>query len=816
MEGTERHMPDDETTSGPATTPQPAASSQQPALGEQERAVLRRLLRGELTVRAAAQQAGVGRRDLARWRRAYLAEKLPPRDATVRLPVSAPVTIRWDTWGVPHISGETLRDLCVGLGYAMAQERLWQLDWLRRSARGELAAVLGREALEGDRAMRIIGIGRAADAAVAALSADEAAALAGLADGINAWLAQCGDRLPLEFDVLEYAPAPWRPADSVAILKYQQWLLTGRLENIAVAEAARRNIAGDLVAAFLATEEGQETIIPGPGAGEAAAGAETGAGSNNWALAPSRTTSGAAAVAADPHQPFHQPGQYFEAHLQGAGLDVAGAFPVGTPICAFGRNRRLAWGRTNHSVSVRDLYVEETEPGEPTRYREGDVWRSFLVEEQAIAIKGEATEYISVKRSVRGPIVSGLVPELEYWSGPPLSLRWVGLEPATGLQAALDLMRAGSVAEARAALRGWVLPVNNFVLADVDGQIAYQVAGRVPQRGDARRGYRKPAEPGDQWGEPYPFEQLPHELQPARGWVATANNPPWPADVPWVRLGVWADGYRMRRIRARLEERERHTLAEIGAIQADVVSGRAQDLAGRLAWWFRETGEPDLEQAALWLERWDCAYSRDAVGASIFEAFWRAWLERVADGRFPTRLVELVQGQCGALARAILLGRRLDWFSSRTVREQVRAAGREALRRLQAAAGPEMATWRWGRLHRVTWPHALGARPGLRRLNVGPFATGGGVSIVRAATHGDRPPFTVTGGSTYRFLADLGDPTRALSVSPTGQSGHAGSRHYRDQTRLWLADAYKPLWLDDSQIAANLEGTTVLVPEAAG
>jgi penicillin amidase len=298
--------------------------------------------------------------------------------------------------------------------------------------------------------------------------------------------------------------------------------------------------------------------------------------------------------------------------------------------------------------------------------------------------------------------------------------------------------------------------------------------------------------------------------------VATANNPPWPDDEPWVKLGVWADGYRMRRIRARLEERERHTIDEIAAIQGDIVSGRAVDLAGRVAWWFQQTGEPRLEEAAVWLEHWDHAYSRDAVGASIFEAFWRVWLERVADGRLPTRLVDLTKSQGGALARAILLGRQTDWFNSRTVREQIRAAGREAVRQLEEAAGVEMAGWRWGRLHRVRWPHALGERSGLKRLSVGPFATSGGDSIVRSASHGDRPPFTVTGGSTYRLVVDLADSTQALSISPTGQSGHAGSRHYRDQTRLWLNDEYKPLWLDDDLVAANLEGTTTLMPAAGG
>lgn len=780
-------------------------------LGERERTIMGRLLRAEVTAAAAAAEAGVGRRELVRWRRAYLTAKAPPRDATVRLPVSAPATIRWDTWGVPHVEAASLRDLYVALGYAVAQERLWQLDWLRRTARGTLAAVLGPAALESDRAMRTLGLGAAAEAAVAALTDEEATTLDGLSDGINAWLSAAPE-LPVEFDILEYRPTAWTVADGLAVWKYQQWLLTGRLENIAAAEAARRNLSGELQARFLTTEEGQETIIPGGLAGLPAAGTEAAAGSNNWALAPSRTTTGAAALASDPHQPFHAPGQYFEVHLRGAGLEAAGALAVGGPAIWFGRNRRLAWGLTNHAVSTRDLYVEETEPGEPNRYREGEVWRSFQVHEEAIEVRGEKTEYISVRRTVRGPVVSALLPELEYWSGPPISLRWVGFEPESGLQAALDVARAGSVEQARQALRGWVLPPFNWVLADVDGAIAYQVAGRVPTRGEARRGYRKADQPADRWGEPTPFEALPREVAPARGWVATANNPPGHGDQDWQSLGLWADGYRMRRIRQRLEARDQHTPEEIGALQADTVSGRAVDLAGRVAWWLRQTGEPQLGELAGLLETWDHAYALDRVGASIFETFWRVWLEEVANAQLPSRLNSLVQGEAGAVARAVLLGRFPAWFTSGTVREHIRAAGREALKRLEAAAGAEPAAWRWGRLHRATWPHALARRAGLRRLSVGPFATSGGVSIVRAASHGSQPPFAVTGGSTYRLVVDLSDPTKALTVNPPGQSGHPGSRHYRDQARLWLRDEYKPLWLRDELIDANRAGVTILQP----
>jgi penicillin G amidase len=786
-------------------------------LGTHERAVLRRLLRAEVTLAEAARQEGVGRREIVRWRRSWLAEKLPPRAATVLAAVDGPTTIRRDAWGVPHVSADSLADLCLGLGYAMAQERLWLLDWYRRQAWGTLAEVLGSAALAGDREARILGLGRAALQAEDHLTADERTMLAGITAGINAWLEQAGDTLPLEFDALDYRPAPWRVVDCLAIWKLRQWDSTGRLQNVAAAEAIRRNLTSDFIALFLATEEGQETIYPSePDAAAPAPGGDAGGGSNNWAVTAERTTTGAPALAGDPHHPFRQAWLYFECHLRGAGLNVAGATILGLPCFFYGRNERLAWSVTNHSVSTRDLYIEETESGEPNRYREEGVWRSFVVEEEEIQVRDAPTEYVSIKRSVRGPIVTSIVPELEYWSGPPLSLRWVGYEPETGLGAILNLARANTVAEGRAAMRDWRLPVLNLALADTEGTIAMQTAGRVPKRGEARPGYRKPTEAVDGWLGHYAVDEMPAEVQPARGWVASANNAPWPAESDWTKLGAWADGYRMRRIRHRIEARARHTPEELGAIQADIVHGRALDLAGRLAWWLEETGEPTLEDLARHLHAWDGRYAPDLIAPTIFETLWGAWLERVTDGRMPTRLIELTQPRAGALARALLLGEESGWFHARTVREQLRAAAREAVKRLESAAGADSAGWTWGRLHRATFAHPLGDRPGLRRLSIGPYPTSGGSSTVRAAGHGDRPPFAAVGGAVYRLVADLSRADQCWSVVPTGQSGHPASPHYRDQTPLWLADRYKPLWLSDALIDANLEGVTTLNPAAAG
>ena len=339
----------------------------------------------------------------------YLRSKVPPRDATLTGAVGGDVTVRRDSWGIPHIRAATMPDLAFGLGYATAQEYLWRLDYTRRQARGSLAAVLGRSALSSDVLMRRLGLGTNADAVAAALAPPLAETLAALAAGINRWTetATAAGVLPVEFDWLGYAPEPWTAADTVAIWKQRWWTLTGRLENITLGEAARRTLPPELLTAFMTTELGEETIVPGgaPSGGPVPGGADTGEGSNNWAVSGARTTTGYPVLCSDPHNPFGQPGQWFQARLTltDGSFDVAGAVYAGTPGVYFGRNRKLAWGFTNHVASIRDLYVERTDPARPGGYLEGDVWHPFDVERIGLAVRGEADATVEVRRTPRSP-----------------------------------------------------------------------------------------------------------------------------------------------------------------------------------------------------------------------------------------------------------------------------------------------------------------------------------------------------------------------------------------------------------------------------
>jgi penicillin G amidase len=773
--------------------------------------------------------------------------KVPPREATLTGPVSAPVTIRWDTWGIPHIRGRTRADLCFGLGYATAQEHLWRLEYCRRQARGQLAAILGRSALASDRTMRLLGIGRNADQTWQREPEVVVESLAALTAGINQWIEQAIERrvLPVEFDWLGYEPAPWTPADSIASWKARWWMLTGRLENITLVEAARRHLPPELLDAFLAVELGEEAILPASRAGDASevgpdtratpaslpsGGTDTGEGSNNWTVSGALTTTGYPVLCSDPHNPFSQPSQWFEAQLtlEDGSLDVAGAVYISVPAVYFGRNRHVAWGFTNHVAPIRDLYVETTDLAEPDRYREGDEWRPFEINQESVEVRGETAERLEVRRTIRGPVVNAILPKLRD-DEPPISLRWSGTEVGSGLEALLGLNAASSAQASIEAMAHWPAPIANLLVADTSaggGHIAYHAVGWVPRRSEAKRGYRQGTEPKDAWEGFLPYDSLPHGENPSRGWFATANQPPWredPPEISYLAGAAWADGGRMRRIRTRIENATANggklSPRELGAIQGDITSQRAAELLPAL---LRVLGgdasapstPPLVHEAITLLGDWDARFVEDAAAPTVWTAFWDHWLRRVAGARFPAELVGLTHGQVGAVARMLLLDEDTSpsWFQGRPIQSEVIAAFAEALSWLVARFGAEPANWAWGKHHTVTWSHAL-ADHGDRRqaaaelFNVGPFSTTGG-NTVRAAGYGMSRPYHVTGGATYRLVADLSPGGGLWSVSTTGQSGHPASVHYANQAPLWLADEYHPFPMDDFEA----EGVTKIVP----
>jgi penicillin amidase len=879
---------------------QPRSSAR--ALGASERRALAvAALRSDRSLDDFASAHDLTPAALRRLIRAELAARLPHIDGALAGPVGRPVEIVRDRYGIPHVFAESEEDAYAGLGVVVAQDRLWQLEYRRRWAYGTLAELLGPVALATDVAARTLRFDRVAEAEHAEHPPETRRLLDAYADGINAAIAAFGDRLPIEFDVLGIRPAPWRAVDTVTIARASLWQFSGRIENIVIGEAAERLLPPELAARFLSVEAPNETILPphpSPATLTPARSALTPAlsqrerergqalhlpavrvgeggrarevepqGSNQWAVGPGLSASGAPLLASDGHVPYYQPSTRYEVHPAGGDLDVVGIADVGAPLIHNGRTRGVAWGLTNNVSSNRDLYVEEPNPADPDEVRDGTGWARLETRQEEIRVRGAAPVRLTVRTGPRGPIVNHLIPSVEPRGDPPLALRWVGLDPRDCITGGLKLSRAQSCAEARETHRLWQFSGQNPGFADTAGHLGYQMRGRFPFRGRMTRGYRSPASPDDAWQEPIAFDQLPAETDPERGWIGSANQRPHPLDSDLPLYGAYGDGYRGRRIRTILGKggplRPPFSLGDMGAMHNDVYSGRAADLKGVLAGLLtgRPADEPadaspdrpspmdaELARAARLLVRWDCRFTVGSVGASLFAVFWWRWCERVAAARFPEHLLGPMAGAAGAVAHDLLVEGDFGWLDSArapftptlsqgeresgsplpagagsgvrevrevlTVRSLARATMAEALAWLRERLGPDWRRWTWGRLHPLTLTHALSAgRPIFAALfDVGPRPCPGATGVLNQNSYVVRDRFWTTGGPHYRFLVDLAEPGQAHGVNTAGNSGNPASPHYADQFADWLAGRYHPLWMDRASIDANAEATLSLTP----
>ncbi len=539
------------------------------------RDLLRRLGAGE-AIESICKDAGWTRAEFdSRWQH-EAASRVPCCEGQVVTNVQTAVTIDRDRCGIPHIFADDHRDLWFGFGYAMAQDRLFQMDYLRRKGHGRLAEVLGPEGVPLDLVARTVGLNRIAQAEWPRLPEETRDLLQAFVAGVNAWIEHCGEQLPIEFDLLDYRPDPWSPLDSLAIENEFRWYLTGRFPVIVVPELAKQVLGdGPLYREFLLGEADEEAIVPpeayrkqqleaGADAWSGlarrrredvgqATGDPAGTGSNNWVVAGRHCRSGQPMVASDPHIAFEAVSCWYEAHLCGGDFNVAGMAYVGMPAILCGRNERVAWGITNNICSQRDLYQERSDPGHPNSFLFDGRWEPARELVETIQVKG-AEQPISrtIRFSRNGPVVDEILPPPGNQTG-PVTLKWLGAYQGGWLTALLGIDRARSVAEFREALRPWHVPTFNLVAADVDGQIAVQCAGRIPLRKIAERGYRPGWDSEHQWIGLLPFEALPHAVDPGRGWLATANNRLAGNDYPYPLYGTWPAGHRAARIRQMIE-----------------------------------------------------------------------------------------------------------------------------------------------------------------------------------------------------------------------------------------------------------------------
>ena len=755
----------------------------------------------------------------------------------------APAEIVIDRWGIPHIRATTRHDVFFAQGFAVARDRLWQLDLWRKRGLGKLAEDFGPGFLAEDRASRLFLYRGDMQAEWAAYGTQEAHTITdAFVQGINAWIAQTvadPSLLAPEFGAMGTQPARWAPEDVVRIrghgLVRNVLSEVARVQILARADDATELVRRSLEPDWTATVPDGLNIADIPANvldvfklatvrldfAEARLAADLAdawkwigvtelgdvyeQGSNNWAVAGSRTDTGRPILGSDPHRAHALPSLRMIVHLTGPGIDVIGAGEPALPGISIGHNDYCAFALTIFPMDQEDLYVYETDPANPDRYRYGHGWEDMRVVTEAIAVFGNDPQSVMMKFTRHGPVVhEDLARNRAY------AIRSVWFSPgASAYLTSISYMEAGSLADFERSLHGWSTPSVNQVYADRDGNIAGYAAGRAPNRPNWDGLLPVPGDGRYEWDGFVKFTDLPRSINPARGFVATANEMNLPADYPYQthKLGFeWAERSRTTRIHEVLDSQPKHTLADSQALQTDDVSIPARRISPLLGT-LKAVGDAAIGLALL--SGWDFRLGRGSAAAALFEVWWAKHLK-------PAMLDLVAQDK---IVRALLIPGDIETLLDMLERNDPRIPDRDrllmrtigtAMAECRKLMGDDVATWQWGKLHHGFFEHPL-ARITPTLHSVGPVAKGGSGSTPMAA--GYRPSdFRVTTGASFRMVVDVGNWDASVCINAPGQSGDPRSSHYGDLAPIWGAGDYVPMLFSAAAIDAAAELVIGLVP----
>ncbi len=755
----------------------------------------------------------------------WLRGSLPRTEGTIEIAgLEATVEVLRDADGLVTIRAGGERDAARALGYVHAQDRLWQMDFMRRAGAGRLSEVAGPATLPTDRLMRALGLYRVARTNLEILAPETRALLNAYAEGVNAYLEDPPRAWPLEFHLLAppfgYRPEPWRPADSMVWSRIMALRLAGNWsDEIRRARLSKRLspeqidfLWPDYPAGVPSTIPDLAALLDGlpldrlardttwtPTWTSAASQA-----SNSWVLAGSQTESGAPILANDPHLSLNAPGQWYLARIEIPGLTLTGATAPGLPFLVFGHNGRIAWGFTNTHGDAQDFFIEKFVPGDYGRYQTPEGPRAFVTREETIQVAGAAPERFTVRSTRHGPLISDIVPRVRDAAAPEtaLALAWTALRGDDRTAGAFHAMnRARDWPEFREALRDFHSPQQNIVYADTTGAIGFAAPARVPirKRGDGRAPV--PGWSGDyDWTGFVPFEALPLTLNPPSGRIVAANNKIVPDDYPYLIAADWPDHYRARRIHELLDGAGPLTPEAATAMQQDTLSLGARDLLPLLLG--TVPASPRGSEALALLAVWDRRMERDQAAPLIFYAWIRELNRRLFADELGRIFGAFQRPKMDLLVRTLTEGQ--AWCDDTTTSPREDCAGQmaraleDALDLLEARFGQPLDRLRWGAAHIARFPHPILSRVpyfddlfgyrveadgGNNTLNKAGARFGGPVETLFADVH----------GPGYRAVYDLADLDRSRFMIATGQSGNPLSPLYGNLARRWRDGIYLKL-----------------------
>ena len=770
----------------------------------------------------------------------YVQSKLPTRQGEIAFSaLKEPVTVRYDERGVPHIRAGNQLDMYRALGYVQAQDRLFQMEIMRRLARGELAQVLGPKLVPTDTLFRSLRIRERAARYVTELDQQSPAwlALQAYLDGINHYQATRAN--PVEFDVLGIPPRPFTAEDTLSVAGYMAYSFAAAFRTEPLLTYVRDQLGSDYLNIFDLDWQSKGVLPPTLTANDwktlstlaqlshqalSHAGLAQFEGSNAWAVSGKRTQSGKPLLAGDPHIRFSVPAVWYEAQLSAPDFDLYGYHQALVPFAFLGNNRAFGWSLTMFQNDDLDLIAEKTNPQNPNQVWYQGKWVDMTRTQEQIAVKGEAPVTLTLRRSPHGPIVNDVLGPV---AGPtPIAMWWGFLESKNPiLEGFYRLNRANTLSKARKAASYIHAPGLNLVWANAKGDIGWWAAAQLPKRPAGVNpafildGSTAQADkPGF-----YPFSDNPQEENPKRGYIVSANA------QPVSPTGIEIPGYYNLADRGQQLNRQlsdpgvKWNLKNSQALQLGTATDYAQRVISPLLPVLRNVvSDPAELKLVEQLAQWKGDYPLDSTSATVFNQLLfsladTAMLDELGDGFFDillsTRVIDAALPRLAASPDSPWWDNR-NTLTKETRSDTVKVAWQNSIAQLTSVLGDDPAQWHWGRAHTLTHEHPLGKQKPLDwLLNVGPFAAPGSHEVPNNLSARLGPaPWAVSYGPSTRRLIDFADPSHGLTINPVGQSGVPFDKHYRDQAPSYIEGDYDKPYIDDAEIELNTRGTLRLMP----
>lgn len=787
---------------------------------------------------------------------------LPDYKATLTFSeLNQPVDIHWDEFGVPHIYADNQPDLYFSLGYVHAQDRLWQMTLTQIAAEGRFAEFFGEELVDLDKYQRTLGFWRTAQQIEREMLNDtERAILQAYSDGVNTFIENNLNKLPIEFALTGMEPIRWSPTRSIAITRLMAWELNmswwtevtySYLQSILPPEQfdqLRLRFPTDAPTSLNDNESIRLTASLMPMLQQEVQRRElleirgTHVGSNAWVVDGSKTATGYPLLAGDPHLGLDMPGKWYDVHLNWQGRNLSGATLAGVPGVVLGQNDEMAWSFTSIMADDTDFFLEIMDPEDRSRYVADSlndstaVFEPFTKTREIIKVKDGDQVALETRYTKHGPVISDIYPQGDLTDNQVITMRWTGHEPSNEFRTLFMINWGNSFQDFKDALPHFGVPGLNFMYGDREGNIAMFSTGHLPIRSGDKITLRKGWDLEEDWQGFIPHEQMPHVINPEKGWIANANNKLTTDNYDHYIATFWEPESRIERITEFLNQHDTFTPELFAELQNDSYSKLAEKLTPIVLDLINNQEVYNFDDAVTYLENWDFKYEKNATAASIFDVFIVNLVKNTLHDEFGEAVYSNFIHHENIPIRTIsyLLQDSTSLFDDintdiiETKSDMVLKSMQDALLFLSDSLSQETLEWRWEQLHTLTLKPPLFAQaaesPDAPRplklivsnlLSKGPYPVAGHGMSVNNAQYSWKKPFEMTLGASIRRIVDLSNLSEIQTIIPTGQSGNPLSKHFGDQTDLWLNGQYRILYQDSTLFKKSDTRTMRLEPSGS-